>query len=169
MDREGPVDDGAITVGPIDRQSEQEIGLVAERMRLTLVEVLGKERGESMYTLEWLRERVRFHLDLAHCDGEVFLARDGVQTAGHAIVRVEIEDGLRFGLFSTFYVAPEYRGRGVGRKLADAGEKWMRERSLPEARTYTAEDNAPLHAMMESLGYEIYLRKNEMVAFRRYL
>lgn len=168
MGRDGQVADGSVAISTIDRESEVEIGLVAERMRQTLIEVLGEERGGSMYTMDWLRERVRFHLDPNRCDGEVFLARDlRGAIAGHAIVRVETERDLKFGLFSTFYVAPQYRGAGVGRDLAAAGEAWMRERQVSEARTYTAEDNGPLHAMMRSLGYEIYLRKDDMVAFRK--
>lgn len=160
--------DSVLRIDKIDRQSDYEISLVATRMRQTLIEVLGEERGGQMYSMEWLKDRVRFHLDSNMCDGEVFLAKnEHSDIMGHAIVRIESEEEARFGLFSTFYVAPEHRGKGVGRALADSGETWMRERGVTEARTYTAEDNLPLHSMLESLGYEIYLRKVDMVAFRR--
>lgn len=50
-------------IRPIDSNSLPEIELVATRMRETLKEVVGAERGESMYSMDWLIDRVRFHLD----------------------------------------------------------------------------------------------------------
>ena len=42
----------------INPSSSSEIELVAKRMRDTLMEVAGAERGEAMYSMEWLIERV---------------------------------------------------------------------------------------------------------------
>jgi hypothetical protein len=61
---------------PIDPDSDAEVDLVAARMRETLVEVLGRERGEVMYTMEWLRARVRRHM---HPSRAVFVAVDALQ------------------------------------------------------------------------------------------
>lgn len=115
-------------IRPIAPGSDEEIAWVASRMRATLVEVLGKDRGGTMYTHEWLCERVRFHLDSDRCDGAVFVA-DGEGLRGHTIVRRETwEDGSTFGLFSTFWVEPESRRSGLGALLVATGEGWMRSR-----------------------------------------
>jgi len=157
-------------IRPIEPDSEEEVALVASRMKATLVEVLGQEQGEAMYTDEWLRNRVREHLDPARYDGQVFLAEVDGDIVGHTIVRVELDENKTpFGLFSTFYVSPEARGHGVAKELVQTGEAWMRERTLDTAKTYTAEGNGKLIGLMESFGYAIELRKNDMVSLARLL
>ncbi|MBS1721697.1 MAG: GNAT family N-acetyltransferase [Armatimonadetes bacterium] len=152
----------------IDPSNEAEIILVAERMRATLMEVVGAEEGEAMYSMDWLVDRVKFHLDPGRCTGRVILAELGTEIAGHCILRVEKdEDGAEFGLFSTFYVAPERRRRRIADRFVDLGEEWFKSLGLGCARTYTAETNDPLHRLMESHGYVIELRKNEMVSFMK--
>src|SRR5437016_7386327 len=112
------MEDG-IVVRLINPTSLDEILLVAGRMRDTLVEVLGEERGGSMYSMEWLEQRVRFHLDPRGCTGEVFVAEiDSGHIAGHAIVRKKSnEAGEAHGLFSTIYVEPPARGKGIASAL----------------------------------------------------
>jgi GNAT superfamily N-acetyltransferase len=187
-------------IRPINPDSSTEIELVAARMRQTLIEVISEEVGSSMYTMEWLIQRAKFHLDPAQCDGQIFVAElPSGEIVGHTIVRVEKESGEEsaengevradnrqriadnlsdyqpnnqqptanndvFGLFSTFYVLPEYRGQGIATRFIETGEAWMRSKQLPRARTYTAENNEPLHQLMFRHGYEIELRKNDMVS-----
>ena len=142
-------------IRPIDRRSDEEIECVAARMRLTLIEVLGEERGGSLYTMEWLIARARFHLDPEACTGEIFvsIATDG-HISGHTIVRLEPDDaGADIGLFSTIYVEPGSRRQGVAVRLIERGEEWMRERQLPEAATFTATTNERLHLLFGRLGY----------------
>ncbi len=93
------MDDG-FRIRDIDPASDAEVDLVARRMRQTLVEVEGEEAGMALYTMQWLRDRVRWHLDPASTTGRVFLAEGpGGQVLGHAIVRIEADDsGRRFGL-----------------------------------------------------------------------
>src|SRR5207253_11012083 len=91
-----------------------EIRLVAERMRLTLIEVLGEERGGGMYTPDWLIDRLKFHLDPAQCTGAVLLAEtEQGQIIAHTIVRIEPDPTGNIGLFSTFYVSPEFRKQRI--------------------------------------------------------
>ena len=47
---------------PVHPNDVDHIALIARRMQSTLVEVLGAERGAQMYTMTWLRQRVREHL-----------------------------------------------------------------------------------------------------------
>lgn len=142
-------------IRPIDPGAEDEIDWVARGMRQTLIEVEGEAAGTALYTLGWLRDRVRFHLDAQQCTGQVWVAEaaPGV-LLGHTIVRVETDDtGRRFGLFSTTYVAPAQRRGGWASQLLRHGEAWMRERGLPEAATWTSATNTPLIRLYARHGY----------------
>jgi len=158
-------------VRPIDPNSPAEVDLVASRMRQTLVEVLGEEVGGPMYTMEWLIQRVRWHLDPEQCVGQVFVSENGDgQITGHTIVRIEHDDdGQPFGLFSTFYVEPGSRRRGVAASFVDRGEAWMRGHSLTVARTYTAATNARLTGFLARLGYEKTATSGDMIILSKTL
>ena len=146
-----------MTIRPIDPNNDGEIELVASRMRDTLVEVLGEERGGSMYTMDWLVQRAKFHLDPASCTGQIFLSQgeDGHIT-GHAIVRIETDaTGNKYGLFSTTYVEPASRRRGIAEALTADGEQWMIRHGMTEAATFTDEFNTGLQALYKGLGYSM--------------
>jgi GNAT superfamily N-acetyltransferase len=154
-DLEVPVQVG-IQIRPLDPKSISEIDLVAQRMRLTLIEVLGEEVGSGVYSMDWLSQRVRFHL-APQQRAEVLLAvRDNGVICGHTIVRVEKDEtGLEFGLFSTTYVDPVSRRLGVASLLLSQGEAWMTEQRMRRAETYTSETNLKLIRLYEKHGYEI--------------
>ncbi|MBK7402174.1 MAG: GNAT family N-acetyltransferase [Myxococcales bacterium] len=139
---------------------DHEIELVAERMRATLVEVLGEARGQAMYTMDWLRDRVRFHLDPRRSTGAVLVAEEAGAVVGHTIVRVE-SDGT--GLFSTTYVVPAARRRGVAQALLLAGEAWLSAHPIRELATCTARDNGRLIGLFRAHGYEETDATDEMV------
>lgn len=147
-----------------------DINLVAERMRRTLVEVLGHERGYNMYTLEWLVQRVLFHLDASRIDRAVLVAEQHDQIVGHAILRLEQDEhGTPFGLFSTIYVAPEFRRAGIATALIRAGESWMLQFDPPFSYTYTDEHNAPLINLFQNHGYSLAEVKNEFAVLKKSL
>jgi putative hydrolase of the HAD superfamily len=135
---------------------------VARRMRLTLEEVVGPAQGGSMYTDDWLMDRAMQHLDGRH-DGAIHEAWVEEHCVGHTIVRVVHDEAGPHGLFSTTWVGPGARRRGVASALLDAGETWMRERGLNRAATHTATDHAPLVALYEGRGYAEVLRADGMV------
>lgn len=141
-------------IRPLDASAAAEVELVAERMRLTLIEVEG-EAGGAMYSMDWLRARVRWHLDPAQSTGAVFLAQtDDGAIAGHTIVRVEHDaGGRRFGLVSTTYVDPAQRRGGIADALLQRGEQWFAAQGLNEACTWTSATNAPLIALYARHGY----------------
>ena len=144
----------------MDPRSAAEVELVALRMRQTLIEVEGEEIGNSLYTMDWLKDRVRWHLDAAKSTGQVFLAenREGSIT-GHTIVRIELDEtGRRYGLFSTTFVEPESRKQAIATRLLEHGEKWMIEYELPEACTWTSESNTKLIELYVKHGYAIVER-----------
>lgn len=152
--------DEGLRIRDIDPASEAEVDLVARRMRQTLVEVEGEETGTALYTLDWLRERVRWHLDPANTTGRVFLAEgpDG-RVVGHAIVRIETDGaGRRFGLLSTIFVDPASRGLAVATRLLRHVEGWMASHALPEAATWTSSTNTKLINLCGKHGYAITAR-----------
>jgi ribosomal protein S18 acetylase RimI-like enzyme len=142
-----------LTIRAANLDSREELELIATRMRGTLVEVLGEARGGGMYTHEWLRERARFHAGV----GVVLVAATAEGVVGHAMARVE--DGA--GHFSTIYVEPSSRRRGVASALIDAIHAWFAERGMTTARYYTDADNAKLIALFEKHGYAITGRFEE--------
>lgn len=152
-----------LVVRPLDREADAELELVATRMRATLEEVLGEARGRALYDMDWLRDRVRFHLDPTRV-AEVFLA-EAEQILGHTIVRAE-ED---VALISTIYVAPPARRRGVATALIDRAEAWARDHALPTVATHTARDNDRLIALLLARGYRRTLETEEMVRLSRAL
>jgi GNAT superfamily N-acetyltransferase len=169
---------------PINADCDAEVALVAERMRLTLMEVVGGAEGQSMFSMDWLIDRVRWHLDASQCTGAVYVAERaekavgnatvghaGSRIAGHAIVGHTIvridqdEDGRPMGLFSTTYVAKSARRLGIADALLAKGESWMRDQGLRFAATHTSETNTPLIRLYEKHQYEIVLRiaENKMI------
>jgi len=155
-------DSQPITIRRIDPGDVRQIDTVADRMRATLTEVLGAE-GFSMYSLDWLRERVRWHLKPEECTGSVLLAQARAgEVIGHIILRVEDASSLMpLGLISTIYVDPPFRRSGVAQALLDAGEAWLvRERAATLA-TDTSETNTPLIQLFEKRGYKINFRSPE--------
>lgn len=151
--------------------AERDIALVATRMRETLVEVLGEERGAALYGMEWIRERVLFHLDAAKSTAVVLLAEleDG-QIAGHTIVRREQEEtGRVVGLFSTSFVARPYRRRGIAAAMLVAGEDWLRTHNLAAAVTYTSANNQPLIGLYRKHGYDVVDARADMVKLEKRL
>lgn len=144
-----------VVVREIDAACDAEVSLVASRMRQTLVEVEGEEAGTALYSMEWLRERVRWHLDGAAIAAKVYVAEDSEgNIVGHTIVRRELDEGgSPFGLVSTTFVSPESRRAGIGRKLLDAGERWFVSQGLHFAATWTSSTNIPLIRLYEKHGY----------------
>ncbi len=152
-------------IRPLKREDER--ALVARRMRQTLIEVLGEQRGAAMYTLAWLEARVGEHL--GRDDAAVLLAEHSGDILGHTIVRVEEDDRGRFGLFSTTFVVPKARRQGVAGALLAAGEGWMTDRALLRAVTWTAADNGRLIGLYEGRSYQIVERPGEMVRLEKAL
>ena len=156
-------------IRPIDKNSQGEISLVASRMRDTLIEVLGYERGSSMYSLEWLEQRARFHLDPAVCQGEIFVAEVEDKIVGHTIVRIEGGEGQHFGLFSTFYVLPDFRRQSIAEEFINIGEKRMKELGVNEAATDTSLENKKLINLLQKFGYRETFRNDEMLRMSKKL
>jgi GNAT superfamily N-acetyltransferase len=158
-------------IRPLDPASSHEIELVAARMKQTLVEVLGEEEGTALYSMEWLVQRVRWHLDPLQTTATIYLAEaaDG-HIAAHAIARIEHEgDGERYGYFSTVFVEPASRNKGVARALIARVESWLRSMNMPRVVYNTAGHHAPMIRLLERHGFRITHRAAEMVQLTKLL
>ncbi len=142
-------------IEPLDPTDRDAVALVATRMRATLQEVLGPDRGAAMYTLDWLEDRVRQHL--GRDDRAVLLAVDDA-VVGHTIVRME-PDAL--GLVSTTRVHPDRRRHGVAAALLEAGSAFLVGQGARTLATWTDADNTPLIALYERAGFAVDRRDEE--------
>ena len=154
-------------IRPINPKDKTEIRDVVQKMRATLVEVMGTKQGEEYYSDEWLEHRVYFHLNLKE-SACIFLADIHDKTIGQAIVRIEKEDEKAYGFFSTLYVCPEYRRRGIAKCLIESVLKWCEAHSLSRVIYNTAADHHSVIHLFKSFDFkEILWSTNQMVQLER--
>ena len=155
----------------IDPASADEVRLVAERMRQTLVEVLGEQKGAALYSMEWLVQRVNWHLDAEQTTARVYLMEgpDGQITA-HAIARIERDGaGKPYGYFSTVFVEPDSRNQGHASALIRQVESWLRVMGMPVVVYNTGANHSKVIRLFERHGYEITHRTPDMVQLSKAL
>ncbi|HYE95367.1 MAG TPA: GNAT family N-acetyltransferase [Rubricoccaceae bacterium] len=82
---------------------------------------------------------------------------DGGALAGFVelSVRERVDGSMeeRVGYLEGWYVAPEWRGHGVGRALVEAGEAWTRARGLRELASDAEIENEGSIAAHRALGF----------------
>jgi GNAT superfamily N-acetyltransferase len=159
-----------IHIREINQHSSDEIALVASRMRQTLVEVMGEEKGASFYSMDWLLNRVRWHLSPERV-AKVFLVEDSNgEILGHAIARIEHdEDQKPFGFFSTIYIDPKLRGTGAASQVVDKVDGWFKSVNAPKIIYNTAKDHTKLRHLFGKHGYQITEQEGEMVRLTKQL
>ena len=52
-------------------------------------------------------------------------------------------------------VAPDCQKRGLGKKMMEAAEKWLRERDAPKVQLMVRDDNEAAIGFYKALGYEL--------------
>jgi len=87
--------------------------------------------------------------------GQLFFALDGDAIAGMAIVSIVDEwrthcFGQRFAYVNAVFVRPQYRRRGIARKLMTLAVDWARSQNCVRIRLRTSEDG---RALYEALGF----------------
>jgi ribosomal protein S18 acetylase RimI-like enzyme len=149
----------------INPNSNEEIKIVAERMRETLIEVLGKDKGESMYSLEWLTERVLWHLDSKNTDGKVIVICNKEQKIfGHAICRIDYDDQKKpFGYFSTIFLAQEFRNLGLASEIVTFVENWFISKNVNKFVYNTATNHTAILKLFHKHGFKKEDSSSEMV------
>lgn len=70
------------------------------------------------------------------------------------------------GYVEGWWVDPDLRGKGIGRQLIEAGERWARDRGYRELGSDTEPENTGSQAAHLRLGFEEVAR---LVVFRKHL
>jgi GNAT superfamily N-acetyltransferase len=154
----------------LDRGAEAEIRWVASHMKQTLVEVLGQEKGSSLYTDDWLINRVRWHLDPNLTTAKVLIVEQGPTLVAHAIARTESDsDSSVYGYFSTIFVLPEARHQGIASSLILEVEAWFKTLKMKKIVYHTAEDHSKVIRLFERHGFTVTHRENQMVQLTKLL
>lgn len=92
--------------------------------------------------------------------GAFFIAEHGSEVVGIATVRLLATRGVSFllprtwGQVDTLGVAEAWRGRGIGRRLMEAAERWSRQRGATEVQLSVWDFNKDALAFYEATGYE---------------
>ena len=155
------------TIRPLQSNSIEEIQLVASRMKLTLIDVMGDQKGSNFYSEEWLLDRVFWHVNLGS-NAEIFLCTDeSGNIVAQAIVRKEKESDREFGYFSTIYVEPASRRKGAAKLLIAKVLEWCHSRNLPKIIYNTATNNTNMIALLQKYEFKIELEAEGMVQLVR--
>jgi len=85
-------------------------------------------------------------------DKVMFVAVDGGEWVGMAGASVHPDNSGTVGLW-WLWVAPDARGRGLARRLVEARADWARERGAVRLELAVAENNEPVKAFYQSLGF----------------
>lgn len=95
--------------------------------------------------------------EASHDPGQVVLvAEDSVGICGFIWLMIEIEyRRRRRGEVSAIYVHPRVRGRGVGRRLMEKGEDYLRAYGCQSVMLMVTATNTVAHGLYESLGYGV--------------
>ena len=112
-----------------------------------------REIGEDMLT-----EEKKHRLEQAVSNGEItyFLAKRGYRAVGMCSVATAFSTFAcgNVGTFEDFYIEPVFRGRGIARMLAEAAQKWCREKGIASLSVTCAPCD---EQMYEALGFHIPL------------
>lgn len=112
-------------------------------------------------TRPWNDPERDFRLAVESPGSTVLLIRDGDEIAASVMVGF---DGHR-GWVYYLAVAPERRRQGLGRRMMEAAEAWLRERGAPKIQLMVREDNDAVIAFYEALGLE----RQKVVTLGRFL
>jgi aminoglycoside 6'-N-acetyltransferase I len=138
---------------------------------------------------EWLRLLQGLHPELSEADHipsmDAFLANRTIGELIPAAVFVAAREDGRLGGFlelsvrnyaegctgdtpyvESWYVDEDLRGKGVGRALMDAAERWARERGYADLASDALLENSLSHAAHKALGFDMVAR---IVVFRKSL
>lgn len=89
---------------------------------------------------------------------EVLVAEVRSAIVGSGYARIETSDSYlkhdRHSYLGFMYVVPEYRGKGVNKKIVDKLEAWSRSRGVTEMRLEVYAENEPAIRAYEKSGYE---------------
>jgi mycothiol synthase len=114
--------------------------------------------GYNPNTVETLAFRIN---QSTYSRRDIVLAYDQDRAVGCCWTGISYENGMpsvRRGRIHMLGVAPNYRGKGIGRELMVIGLARLRERDLRVAELTVDSENEAACALYESLGFEVQAR-----------
>ena len=105
-------------------------------------------------------EEITYKTNLSDCSLEdVILARDGDRIVGYCWTQGaserEVTNGKREGRIYMIGVAPDYRGRGAGKKLLLAGLTHLKNKGVRVAGLFVDSENKAACAVYKSIGFKV--------------
>lgn len=97
----------------------------------------------------WNDPRADIALARSGANATVLVGRDDDGIAASVMVG---HDGHR-GWFYYLAVDPEKQGRGYGRAITQAAERWLAVRGIDKVMLMVRQDNGAVHAFYKALGY----------------
>jgi len=107
-------------------------------------------------------EEITYRINRSKCSPEdVLLAYKGDKVIGYCWTGVACEGGAtskRKGQIFMLGVDPDYRGKGVGRKVLLAGLAHLKSKGLQVAELGTERENKIARALYKSIGFKVWKR-----------
>jgi ribosomal-protein-alanine N-acetyltransferase len=91
---------------------------------------------------------------LADYNTIALLAKTNNDIAGFIIAQVEIEENTEFGHIITLNTAPNYRRKGIAKKLLQELENLLKQKGINEIHLEVKEDNNPAIKLYQNLNYK---------------
>jgi ribosomal protein S18 acetylase RimI-like enzyme len=104
--------------------------------------------------LAWLRSRVE-----EFPEGHVLALLDG-RCVGQ--MELQVPYGLTRGYVNLFYVVPELRGQGYGKRMHEHAERYFRSWEADRAELHVSATNERAAAFYRSLGYRAVRREGRL-------
>ena len=125
-----------------------ELGIAAGLWsRFALDPRIAREKFESLYET-WMRRSMAREL----CD-MVLVVQQRDSNIPQGMVTISLKEGIgQIGLIS---VSEKQRGRGLGRRLMEAADRWMWAHGAKSAQVVTQLQNVAASRMYENAGYKI--------------
>jgi ribosomal protein S18 acetylase RimI-like enzyme len=102
-------------------------------------------------TRPWNDARADFQRAVDGASSDILLLELAGPLAATAMVG---DDGHR-GWVYYLAVAPEFQKQGLGRKMMEAAEHWLRERDARKIQLMVRDDNEEAISFYKALGYEV--------------
>jgi len=142
------IDQAALGCRHLQRGEEEILAQIQNR-------AFAEDRGYNPNTVE----EIIYHTSLSTCSPEdIVLIYEGDKVIGYCWTGVTCEGGAiskRKGQISMLGVDPDYRGKGIGKKVLLAGLAHLKSKGLQVAELGTDYENKIARALYKSIGFKV--------------
>ncbi len=104
-------------------------------------------------------EEITFRVNSSTCSlGDIVLIYEGDKAIGYCWTGISCEEGIpsmRKGRILMLGVAPDYRGKGIGKRLVMAGLARLKSKGLQVAELTVDSENKAACSLYQSIGFEV--------------